>query len=161
MTLEDLGNLGDFIGGLAVIATLIYLALQIRQNTFLLRRSVEQTTRADSTAVLHLLAQSPENAAVFHRGQVDSDALSPEERTHFYLLMATNFYHLQFGYAAYKGGTQTESGWNVQWRAVQYFISRPGVRSWWKRQGSQLIGSGTDFGHLVDAEMRKYQEPPG
>lgn len=159
MTLEDLGNLGDFIGGLAVIATLIYLALQIRQNTFLLRRSVEQTTRADSTAVLHLLAQSPENAAVFHRGQVDSDALSPEERTHFYLLMQANFYHLQFGYAAYKGGTQTESGWQVQWRTVQYFISRPGVRSWWKRQGGQLIGAGTDFGHLVDSEMQKYQEP--
>ncbi len=158
MTLEDLGNLGDFIGGLAVIATLIYLALQIRQNTFLLRRSVEQTTRADSTAVIDLVARSPENAAVFHRGQVDSDALSPEERTHFYLLMAANFYHLQFGYAAYKGGTQTESGWTVQWQAVQYFISRPGVRSWWKRQGSQLIGP-SDFGRLVDSEMRKYQEP--
>jgi len=31
--LEDLGNLGDFIGGIAVIATLIYPALQVRNNT--------------------------------------------------------------------------------------------------------------------------------
>ena len=161
MTLEDLGNLGDFIGGLAVIATLIYLAVQIRQNSWLLQRSAVQTTRSDSTAIVNLTAQNPENAAVFHRGQVDSDALPPEERTHFYLLMAANFYHLQFGYAAYKDGTQPESTWNVQWQALQYFVSRPGVRSWWKRQGSQLIGAGTDFGRLVDAEMRKFEEPRG
>jgi len=31
--LETLGNLGDFVGGIAVVVTLIYLALQIRQNT--------------------------------------------------------------------------------------------------------------------------------
>ena len=31
--METLGNLGDFVGGIAVVVTLIYLALQIRQNT--------------------------------------------------------------------------------------------------------------------------------
>lgn len=31
--IENLGNIGDLIGGLGVIATLIYLATQIRQNT--------------------------------------------------------------------------------------------------------------------------------
>ena len=31
--LDALGNLGDFIGGLAVVVTLIYLAVQIRQNS--------------------------------------------------------------------------------------------------------------------------------
>ncbi|XOV87369.1 MAG: hypothetical protein ACFHX7_20840 [Pseudomonadota bacterium] len=33
MTLEDLGNLGDFLGAIGVIATLIYLAVQIRQGS--------------------------------------------------------------------------------------------------------------------------------
>ena len=31
--LEALGNLGDFVGGVAVVVTLIYLAVQIRQNS--------------------------------------------------------------------------------------------------------------------------------
>ena len=31
--LDELGNIGDFLGGLAVVVTLVYLALQIRQNT--------------------------------------------------------------------------------------------------------------------------------
>jgi hypothetical protein len=39
--LEDLGNLGDFLGGIAVIATLIYLAIQIRQNTMQIAKNSE------------------------------------------------------------------------------------------------------------------------
>jgi hypothetical protein len=31
--IEDLGNIGDFLGGIAVVVTLIYVATQIRQNT--------------------------------------------------------------------------------------------------------------------------------
>ncbi len=31
--IENLGNIGDFIGGVGVFATLVYLATQIRQNT--------------------------------------------------------------------------------------------------------------------------------
>ncbi len=41
MTLEDLGNIGDFAGGLGVVITFIYLAVQIRQNT----RSTNANTR--------------------------------------------------------------------------------------------------------------------
>jgi hypothetical protein len=33
MSLEDLGNIGEFVAAAAVIVSLIYLAMQIRQNT--------------------------------------------------------------------------------------------------------------------------------
>ncbi len=33
MTLQDLANLGEAIGGIAVLITLIFLTFQIRQNT--------------------------------------------------------------------------------------------------------------------------------
>ncbi len=40
--LEALGNIGDFLGRLGVVITLLYLAAQIRQNT---RSSRTFTTR--------------------------------------------------------------------------------------------------------------------
>ena len=45
--LEDLGNIGDFLGGIGVVVTLIYLALQIRQNSSQL---VQNTKAVQSTA---------------------------------------------------------------------------------------------------------------
>ncbi|MEE8301394.1 MAG: hypothetical protein V3S24_03055 [Candidatus Tectomicrobia bacterium] len=38
MTVMELGAIGEFVGSIAVIGTLIYLALQIRQNTSQQRR---------------------------------------------------------------------------------------------------------------------------
>jgi hypothetical protein len=35
-TAQILGNLGEFIGAIVIVATLIYLTLQVRQNTILL-----------------------------------------------------------------------------------------------------------------------------
>lgn len=41
MTILELGALGEFVGAIGVIATLVYLAMQIRQNT----RSMEEGKR--------------------------------------------------------------------------------------------------------------------
>ena len=39
MSLQELGGLGEFIGAIAVVISLIYLAAQIRQNTRALNSS--------------------------------------------------------------------------------------------------------------------------
>jgi hypothetical protein len=44
--LDALGNLGDFIGGIAVIVTLIYLATQVRLHTAALRTASRQDISA-------------------------------------------------------------------------------------------------------------------
>lgn len=44
---ESLGNIGDFIGGIGVIITLIYLAYQIRQNTNSIRVSSFHAAQRD------------------------------------------------------------------------------------------------------------------
>ncbi len=50
MTREDLGNLGDLLGGIGVVATWLYLVLQIRQNT--------KQLRADSLAARTIAIES-------------------------------------------------------------------------------------------------------
>ena len=39
MTIESLGSVGELIGGVAVVISLVYLAIQVRQNS--------KTTRAE------------------------------------------------------------------------------------------------------------------
>jgi hypothetical protein len=42
MTLENLGNLGEFLGAVGVIVTLVYLAVPIRENTRMMRANIRQ-----------------------------------------------------------------------------------------------------------------------
>jgi hypothetical protein len=37
VNLHDLGNVGEFVGGVGFVVSIVYLALQIRQNTLAVR----------------------------------------------------------------------------------------------------------------------------
>lgn len=51
MTLSDLANIVEILGGIGVVASLIYLAVQIRQNTSSVRNSTLQSNTALWTSV--------------------------------------------------------------------------------------------------------------
>ena len=50
----ELGALGEFVGAIAVVATLVYLAVQIRQNT----RAMEETKRLALAQTYQLRAEA-------------------------------------------------------------------------------------------------------
>jgi len=47
VTLGDLGNVGEFVGAIAVVITLTYLAVQIRQNSSTTRAHIRQSLALD------------------------------------------------------------------------------------------------------------------
>ena len=158
--LEALGNAGDFIGGLAVIVTLIYLAAQIRQNTQMLRRTTEESVSSGAATTIGLPAQSPENAAVFYRGLVDPDTMPPGERTHFYLLIANLFVVFDEAHEAHADGLLSDHRWTRQRNAMRVYAAFPGVRSWWNFAGRSTFGPDSEFSRLVESELQR-NEPAG
>ncbi len=62
MTIIELGALGEFLGAIGVIATLVYLAIQIRQNTRSLdasqRLALAQTYQMRSDALQNMLVHA-------------------------------------------------------------------------------------------------------
>ena len=75
MSLSDLASLGSFVSGLAVLASLIYLTLQIRQAERYQRAIVQQGRAARLSDSQHSLANSA-NADVFQRGLNGDDDLT-------------------------------------------------------------------------------------
>jgi hypothetical protein len=83
VTLQDLGSLGEFVAAIATLATLIYLALQIRQNT-----------RESQAASRNLVSQSfvdfcfhvsgdLEITKLTRRGLIDPESLDDDETLRF------------------------------------------------------------------------------
>ncbi len=58
LDITTLAAWGEFLGGLGVIASLVYLASQIRQNSRLLRTSTASSTNVTNTAVGSLAVQA-------------------------------------------------------------------------------------------------------
>ena len=68
MTLEDLGNIGEFVGAIAVVMSLLYLAIQIRQNTKTVRTSTYQSVLESSHRVNEYLAD-PQRERLYRMGR--------------------------------------------------------------------------------------------
>ena len=88
MNIMELGALGEFLGSIGVIATLVYLAIQIRQNTHSMnesRRLAVTQAQIDWTAMFNtaMVATSESDyiPAIWLKAEASGvDALTEEER---------------------------------------------------------------------------------
>ena len=83
LDITTLAAWGEFLGGIAVVVSLIYLAGQIRQNSRLLRASSASTTQQAESLLSSLVVQDSELARIFWEGMADRAALSEADRRRF------------------------------------------------------------------------------
>ncbi len=82
MSLNDLSDLGQFISSLAVLGSLIYVAIQIRQTERNQRALILQG-RAARIAQTTMVTADPQLATVFAKGLSGAEDLSESEFVQF------------------------------------------------------------------------------
>ena len=93
--LSQVANIAEIIGAIIVVVTLIYLSVQLRQNTQALHSSGAQATH-DALGMYYLsLAKDKELLEVFRAGTEDFEALSNEDVARFYALWTYTLYNTQ------------------------------------------------------------------
>ena len=75
MTIQDLGSLGELLAAVATLATLGYLAVQVRQNTESIRASTVQAMFEASAGLHDLCAADSDLGRIFLRGAEDQGNL--------------------------------------------------------------------------------------
>jgi hypothetical protein len=132
--LDALGDIGDFLGGIGVVVTLLYLAAQIRQNTLSSRtESYQAAVTSISDWSLNVWV-SPDSARVIHAGLFDMDTLGPTERARFSALMSAQFRNYENVHYQYVSGVIARSLWLGFERRIAGMLSLPGVQTWWSEQ---------------------------
>jgi hypothetical protein len=92
-TAQLLGNLGEFFGAIAVLATLIYLAIQIRQNKDAIEIDSTRTIIQDFQSIWATLGADENFTLVIRRAVNDWDALSRNEQMRAHVFFVNLFTH--------------------------------------------------------------------
>ena len=156
MTLESLGNVGEFVGGLAVIISLLYLALQIRQNSKTVRVAAYQSFNEANDRVLLAMAQGPPAAETMTKGLPDLRALDPAENFQFTTLVVSLLNSLQTAYFQHRDGLLPDDLWRRHRAIARWWLSHPGVQS-----TLRLIGPALDQDFLRQVAPRTSTGPGG
>jgi hypothetical protein len=130
MTINELGAIGEIVGAFGVIASLIYLSVQIRQNTHAMdegrRLALAQTyqMRADALQEMLVTAATSQVGAIIlkltEEGYPEDvtalDRLSPEERVRFRLWQIAQHTHWDNLHFQYQQGFLDEEYYNDSFR---------------------------------------------
>ncbi len=131
LDITTLAAWGEFIGGIAVVVSLIYLASQIRQNSKLLRASTASTTSDSTARISTLMVQDPEVARIFWEGSADRDALATADRQRFDPLIGLWMGGVLQDYQFAEDGVVSPLAWEYNSRGLRRTLQQPGIQHWW------------------------------
>ncbi len=149
MTLQDLGNIGEFVAAIATLATLGYLVVQIRHNTKTVRTSTYQAVLDSNMRSTDPILFNPDVERVYRIGRRDPSQLTADERPLFRLIVARLLSNYEAIYLQHQHGVVDSDYWRGRQIALQNLLSQPGVRQVWARSGGDW--SVTGFRELVNS----------
>jgi hypothetical protein len=132
MNWEAIGAVGEAVGAIAVVVTLAYLAMQIRQNT-------GATRAASHHAVIEALnqgnlaqARDAELAQIWVSGLKDRGVLTEVERQRFDSLCLAYFHVFDSLWYSAKVGTAERDLLLSEEKGFVYLMDSSGVYDWWE-----------------------------
>ncbi|MEH6550669.1 MAG: hypothetical protein V7744_11845 [Pseudomonadales bacterium] len=134
MEWEAATGISDIVGTIAVIMSLVYLGLQIRQNSRSIEGSTEQSLMTAELGVYVLIAQHP---GIYRRGCADLSDLDPDEAVVFEQLILAIMSQLYGAFVQYQRNLIPETVWLAYLNDWESNIDVPGLQEVWM----QMINS--------------------
>ncbi len=145
-----LGNYGEFFGAIAVVATLIYLAGQLRQNTRALRSSSYDAYSASAAHSMNFQGQHATDLAEI----IDSDKQYAELNTKQRLLMDVftfgNFNLIELTYLHHRAGTMDDQVFDGKVQGFRSWMGNPNAQEAWDRNRRNYS---LEFQDFMDTEI--------
>ena len=158
MTLEDIGNLGDFIAAIATIATLAYLAFQIRLNTKSNQASTASAWFEQESTLAMFIAQ---HANIYRRGNSSFEELNEDEAVVYLQIVAVEIGDVWSGMVQHKNGLISVADlatYEVIWKN---YMAEPGFRSAWSKLRGEYAEDFCQWVDSVSVAPKSEVPPPG
>ena len=131
MNWDALGAIGEVVGALAVVLTLAYLAVQIRQNTKSVRSGALDNSITTISAARQAVFESAEVSDIYHRGLQSHDNLDEVELLRFRLTMQNALWGIWNIYAQGELTGLSRGVWEAQKPFVLRILLTPGGAWFW------------------------------
>ena len=165
MNWDAIGAVAETLGTIGVIASLVYVAVQVRQNSRLIDHNIlmNSSTMIHDTAVSYvrffeLLAENPDLADIYRRG-INAEKLEKSEVVRFESLLEIYTSWLEDVDHQYNSDLYFDEADKtdlIEWMYPVYkqFLSSPIARDWWARRAKHTYT--INFYSKMSQLMRKW-----
>ena len=134
MSLEQLGLIANIVGAIAIVITLVYLAIQIKDNA----RSSPSAAVTDATTAMQAfyqeLGSNPATSKLFLEAVTNPDGLSQQDQFQFVMLMHSCFLGFQRSFFLAREGTLDVALRDSIGTAMHAVSRSPGMHLYWRQR---------------------------
>ena len=153
-----LGNFGEFFGAIAVVASLVFVAFSVRQNTHALKLSTLHDVKDVIREVNLIWAEHGDLAEIVFEGFKDLDSLSGARRVRFYTSMHNLFLGYENLYHQKEDGALASKHWSGMLQHMIDALTVPGMRAYWEDRKQWFT---EDFQYFIDNDVIPAPAHPG
>jgi len=159
---EAISAIGQIVGAIAVVVSLIYLATEVRRNTRASRLAAMHSMSDSFNRWIQQIVEHPHLTEVYYRGIHDFESLQGPDLVRFSMIMTQAFRNSEENFYLQMEGHVGRSIWRGWEKTIHDVMGYPGIQAWWATR-SHLFSE--EFAKLINQlqhtakHPRWYREP--
>jgi len=133
MDLEQISMIGEFVGGIGVLATLLFLLFEVRGNTKILKANAKTSGMESIAHYNETLARDKILSELFERLTAGEslDSFSRPEQFRLTVAIRGLIQRLEAQYFQYEAGLVDDQYWNTRRTWLKSFLDLRNISDWW------------------------------
>ena len=155
MTLEEIYYVGQTIAVVAIVGSLVFVAIQTRQNGRTLRAQAAWDAQASFAEINDMLAGGGPISEVSYKAFTAAETLSPYERYLMHRLMRGLLQRAEAQYALYASGVLDAEVWRLRRSYLRSLFTNPIVVEVWRAEKANSMFTSAFIAEIENAEARE------
>jgi hypothetical protein len=148
MNRSKIADLSEILSSIAILITLIYLTVEISQNTEALYAQSRQQILTSAQTELFDLAHNPEIV----KNIIKTEPLTEDENIKLTVTFTAWMRVREFSWLQYQSGIIDEAQWSTELAVITVILGAPRTRLWWNIIGKPSVG--IPFAEFIDELIR-------
>jgi hypothetical protein len=138
-------NIAEIVGAVAIIISLVYVSIQVRDNTSAIRSAATNDAATAMQSWYMTIGSSEQTSTIFYQGVTDPDSLNREQMFQFIMITHAAFLGFQNGFALAKQGTLDPEIRDSITNTLLATKDQPGYKLYWRQRGPLFNRSFREF----------------
>lgn len=139
-------SIAEIISSIAILVTLLYLAIQTQQTTDAINSQSRQSLAESAVFEQTIWIENPELSSFIVDNSIE---MNFEQKVQLDSLMLLSFSRREFAFRQYQAGVLNEEVWNQEADVIALLLGTERTRSWWNTIGKN--GFEAEFAIEVDS----------